>query len=1423
MSAAAVLALATGAMGQTSGAGARNIALNKPVQLDMRVPSQLKSSAVMGRLSSGKTLYMSVNLPFADAEGMQAFVDDVSNPKSDNYRQFLTPEEVGSRFGIPYARVQEVADYLRSKGLKVRSVMKNRLAILVEGSVQQAEAAFNTTINNYRLPSKNGGDPIDYFSYSKTPSVPASLSKYVRGIGGLENYTRPVPMALTPTQARTLYNLAPMTSAGFYGQGRRVGISNWDGFRLSNVPLYYSQFALPTPAGGVGSNITVVTISGGAGAGTAQGEGDLDIQMVLGMAPLCNLTIYDGGGSDLMGVLNQEANDNNCDIITESWGWNLPAWMAEICHSVHQSMSAQGITYMAASGDYGTTLEPYSYPSYDPEVLMVGGTVANVDSLGNRISEVGWSGSGGGWSTNTATFNTRPSYQTGNGVPTSINYRMTPDVSLNAGGAGAYQFYLNGSLFSGYNGTSFACPVFGGGLAVAQQKIISLGGLPPNGSGQQRFGRIQDLIYSQNGRLDVWTDITSGGNGNLPNGSPSNCTAYWDTVTGWGAINFDAFVNSQVSGVVPAVPTGLSATPGDSQVVLTWSSAAGATSYKIKRSTTNGGPYTQVGTSSSPTFTNTGLTNGTTYYYVVCGTNAAGDSGNSSQVSAVPNPSIPNPPTNLTATGGDAQVSLTWTASSGATSYKVKRSTTSGGPYTQVGTTASSSYSDLNLVNDTTYYYVVTANNAGGESGNSNQASATPRPAIPSPPTNLSAAAGDAQATLSWTASSGATSYKIKRSTTNGGAYTQIGTSSVASYSDLGLTNGTTYYYVVTASNTGGESGNSNQASATPNPAIPNPPTNLTATGGNAQASLTWTAVSGATSYKIKRSTTNGGPYTQVGTSAIASYTDLNLVNDTTYYYVVTANNAGGESGNSNQASATPRPAIPSPPAGLTATGGNAQVALTWTASSGATSYKVKRSTTNGGAYTQVGTSATASYTDLSVVNGTTYYYVVTANNTGGESGNSNQASATPNPAIPNPPAGLTASGGNSQVVLSWSPSSGATSYKVKRSTTNGGPYTQIGTSATPSYSDLSVVNGTTYYYVVTAANSGGESGNSNQASATPNPSIPSPPANLVAIGGNAQVGLSWNASAGATSYKVKRSTTNGGSYAQIGSVSSTAFTDLGVTNGTTYYYVVTASNVSGESGNSNQASATPSAPAPNPPTGLTAVGGDTMVTLNWNASSGATSYKIKRSLTNGGPYAQIGTSATPGYVDPSVTNGTTYYYVVAASNTGGDSANSSQASAVPTNSVMQILLNPGFELGTSNWSATNGIINSNSLQLALGGSWKAWLCGKGKSRQDTLYQQVTIPSTATSATLEFYLHIDTAEVLTSIKDKLTIQIRDKSNRVLKTLATYSNMNAGVGYYVRNFDVTAYKGKTIRVYLYGQENSSRQTSFVVDNFGLYVR
>jgi len=370
---------------------------------------------------------------------------------------------------------------------------------------------------------------------------------------------------------------------------------------------------------------------------------------------------------------------------------------------------------------------------------------------------------------------------------------------------------------------------------------------------------------------------------------------------------------------IPVAPANLTATAGNGVVTLSWTASAGATGYNVKRATTDGGPYTQLAQVAAPTsngYTDSSVTNGTTYYYVVQTLTAAGSSADSPQVSATPGvPGVPAPPTNLTATPGNATVTLTWTASTGATGYNVKRSTTSGGPYTQLAAPTSSGYTDSSVINGVTYYYVVSTLTSAGESANSAQVSATPnaQSMAPAAPTNLTATPGNAVVTLSWTASAGATGYNVKRATTSGGPYTQLAAPSSNGYTDSSVTNGTTYYYVVSATNSTGESANSAQVSATPTaPSVPPAvPSNLTATAGDTQVSLTWSASSGATSYNVKRSGTSGGPYTQIAAPTSTSYTDTALSNGTTYYYVVSATNSSGESANSAQVVAVPNPPPP--------------------------------------------------------------------------------------------------------------------------------------------------------------------------------------------------------------------------------------------------------------------------------------------------------------------------------------------------------------------------------------------------------------------------------------------------------------------------------------------------------------------------------
>ena len=332
----------------------------------------------------------------------------------------------------------------------------------------------------------------------------------------------------------------------------------------------------------------------------------------------------------------------------------------------------------------------------------------------------------------------------------------------------------------------------------------------------------------------------------------------------------------------PTTPTAVSATAGNAQVALTWTGCASATSYKVLR---NG---TQVATPTSTSFTDTGLTNGTTYSYTLVASNMTADSAASTAVTSTPKPPVPATPTGLTATAGVGQVSLGWTAPANATSYKVLRNGT------QVGTPTGTSFTDTGLAYGTSYSYTVVATNLAGDSAATGAVSATTKSPAPAAPTGLTATAGSTQVSLSWTAATYATSYKVLR---NG---TQVGTATGTSYTDTGLTNGTTYNWTVVASNATGDSAATGAVSAMPKPPAPAAPTGLVATAGNAQVSLSWTAATYATSYKVLR---NG---TQVGTPTGTSYTDTGLTNGTAYSYTVVATNMTGDSAASGSASATP-------------------------------------------------------------------------------------------------------------------------------------------------------------------------------------------------------------------------------------------------------------------------------------------------------------------------------------------------------------------------------------------------------------------------------------------------------------------------------------------------------------------------------------
>src|SRR2546421_736011 len=191
--------------------------------------------------------------------------------------------------------------------------------------------------------------------------------------------------------------------------------------------------------------------------------------------------------------------------------------------------------------------------------------------------------------------------------------------------------------------------------------------------------------------------------------------------------------------------------------------------------------------------------------------------------------------------------------------------------------------------------------------------------------------------------------------------------------------------------------------------------------------------------------------------------------------------------------------------------------------------------------------------------------------------------------------------------------------------------------------------------------------------------SPPSAPTNLVATAGNAQVGLTWqapgsNGGSAITNYKIYRGTTSGGKtlIATIGNQLS--YSDGGLTNGVTYYYQVSAVNNVGEGPRTNEASATPTAPAgpPTAPQGLGASPGDATVTLTWsgpssNGGSPITNYRIYRGTSSNGETLKTTIGNVLTYTDTTVSNGVTYYSQVSAVNNVGEGPRSTEASATPS------------------------------------------------------------------------------------------------------------------------------------------------------------
>ena len=334
-------------------------------------------------------------------------------------------------------------------------------------------------------------------------------------------------------------------------------------------------------------------------------------------------------------------------------------------------------------------------------------------------------------------------------------------------------------------------------------------------------------------------------------------------------------------------------------------------------------------------------------------------------------------------------------------------------------------------------------------------------------------------------------------------------------------------------------------------------PGNLQASDGTftTKVLLTWTASNGATSYKVCRAASMAGTKDLLGSPTITTFADTTATPGLTYYFWVTACNGVGCSDYSAADSGW-RSVVPVP-TGLQASDGtsNAKVYLKWSASYGATSYKVYRATNASGTKNLLGNPTSVTFSDTTAIPATTYYYWVTAclsaDCSGFGAANDGWRALTA-------PANLQASDGTSttNVALSWNPSIGTRNYQVYRASTVDGTKTLLGSPAGTTFADTTTLPGLTFYYWVKACFwqgcSGFSAANSGWRALTP-------PTNLQVSDGPTYVQLSWNASIGARTYEVYRTTSLSGTKTLFGTTTALKFADTTATPGVTFYYWVKA------------------------------------------------------------------------------------------------------------------------------------------------------------------------------------------------------------------------------------------------------------------------
>ena len=556
--------------------------------------------------------------------------------------------------------------------------------------------------------------------------------------------------------------------------------------------------------------------------------------------------------------------------------------------------------------------------------------------------------------------------------------------------------------------------------------------------------------------------------------------------------NMDFAPDAPAIPAAPRVTIGNSSASGKPQ--LTWAAVDGAAKYEIYRSTQQSTGYSLLGTTTSTSYVNTSAAAGITYYYKVCAVNSAGTSAYSNIVSGRAKAAIPAAPhVTIGTSSASGKPQLTWAAVDGAAKYEIYRSTQQSTGFTLLGTTTSTSYVNTGAAVGKTYYYKVRALNVDGAAGAySSTVSDAAKAVAPAAPTVTMTYSDSGKPKLTWSAVSGATSYRVYRSESRGTGYSLLGTTTSTSYVNTGAAVGKTYYYRVKAVNSAGTSAYSNIVSGTartPAPAAP------VLKGGTSSASgkpqLTWAAVNGAAKYDVYRSNSADGTFSKVGSTDKTTYVNTGAVKGVTYFYKIRAVGASGASGFSNTV-AIHVAGVVKAPAAVVLSGIKADAAgitVTWKTTANADTYNVLRRDASNTAWKVIarGVSGT-SYKDTTVARGVMYSYTVQGvaadgvttgpyDTTGKSAKVTASASTTPGYVTMKDARRVTI--GEKGILLTWTTATNAKTYNVYRAANppkSGDTLRPVPASkwvlvakkvSALSWKDTTGTSGTTYAYMV--------------------------------------------------------------------------------------------------------------------------------------------------------------------------------------------------------------------------------------------------------------------------------------------------------------------------------------------------------------------